>query len=148
MLSSSAIRAPSARSRQPPPERSRSSTASPSCCRLALHVGMQVEAQREGLRRRRLDHVLAAHVLAALGQIQPAAMDAPNGFFQPSWLASSQCAPFGLLALRLDHLRPAAEPVRLQLAAVHVGDHQGGVRGGRAGRVAPFRRCRPGTRRN
>ena len=53
-----------------------------------------------------------------------------------------------LLALHFDLLRSAAEAVAAQLRGVHVGDHQGGMRRGGAGRVAPFRRCRRETRRN
>ena len=45
-----------------------------------------------------------------------------------------------LLALHLHDLRPAAQPVGLQLGAADIGDHQGGVRGGGAHRVAPLRR--------
>ena len=113
-----------------------------------IHVRMQMEAQREGLRGRRLHRVLAAHVLAALGQIEPAPVHRAEQLLPAVMAGLQPVRAVGLLALRLHHRRPPAEPVRLQLRRADIGDHQRGMRGRRAGRVAPFRAARRERRRS
>ena len=74
-----------------------------------------MEPHREGLRRRRLDGILAADVLAAFGHVQPAAMHRAERL-APAVMARLQpVRAVRLLPLRLHRLRPAAKPVRLQL---------------------------------
>ncbi len=73
---------------------------------------------------------------------------APNSFFQPSWLASSQCAPFASCRCASTTRRPPAEPLRLQLGRTECrrSPASNAPRWRAPRRATPARR--PGTRRN
>src|SRR4051812_27191805 len=97
-----------------------------------------MEAQRERLRRLGLHHVLATHVLAALGDVQPAPMHRAE---QPPPAVMTRLKPvcaIGLLMLCLYHCWPMAEPDGLELRGADVGDHQRGMRSRGTGRIAPL----------
>ena len=79
-----------------------------------------------------LDQVLAAHFLAAVGQDEAAAVDGAEGLPQPSWLASIQCAP--LASWRCASTVGAPAQALRSARCGNVGDDEGGVRGGGAGR--------------
>ena len=98
-----------------------------------------MEPDDEGQRRRRLHRILAAHVLAALRDVEPPTMQRTQRL-EPAVMARLQ--PMGaarLLALHLDLLGPSRpEPIRPDLRRTGVGDHQRRMRGGRPQRVPPF----------
>ena len=99
-----------------------------------------MKPQGEWLRRRCLDDILAADVLATFSHIQPAPMHRAERL-EPSVMARLQpLRAIRLLTLRLHGLRAAAKSVGLEFRRIDVGDHQRGMgRGGTYG-VVPLGR--------
>ena len=120
------------------PEGKRSSTASPSCWRLAFTLGCRWKRERVGLRRRSLDHVFAADVVTAFGKVQAAAVNGAERLGIAVMARLQPMCAIGFLTLGLDPFRLAADAARLQFGGVGIGDGEGGVGGGGPGRVAPL----------
>ena len=80
-----------------------------------IHVRMQMEAQREGLRGRRLHGILAAHILATLRQIETAPVYGAEQLLPTIVTGFQPVRAVGLLALRLHQHRAAPKPLRHQL---------------------------------
>ncbi len=122
------------------PDFSRSSTAAPSCCRLAWTSGCRWKRRRERLRFGRFDQILATHILAAFGHIEAAAVERIEGLL-PAVVGDVQpMRAGGLLTVHLNIDGAAAKALWLEFAAVEIADHQGGMGGGGAGGVVPLRR--------
>src|ERR1700733_11613359 len=104
-----------------------------------VDVGVQMEPQGEWLRGWGFHRILAAHVLPAFREVQAPAMHRAEQLL-PAVVAGLQpMRAVCFLALHLYHAGATAEALRLQLGGADISDHQRGMRGGGAGRVAPRR---------